>query len=198
MHNLITLWFSTVIHSLILFICRPRKWTNDDHRAPSKTGGWMCTWRRMAIGRPCVQTGGERPVLANQYIHCTLCVHRFPPKIPFKSFNPPQISCTLYHYQPFSNKISKFNKFKIPIAWEIRIFLHHTCTPKVVSGGLNYFSPGRGWIKCSPLVQNRDVGMMCIMKTFIFQFHERDESNRKNFQNLSQTQILESWASDRP
>jgi hypothetical protein len=80
---------------------------------------------------------GERPVLANLYIRCTLCVHRFSPqKYPSKALI--LLKFHMYYGQHFSNKISKFKKIIITIAWEIRICLHHT--PKSVSGGLIWTS----------------------------------------------------------
>jgi hypothetical protein len=51
---------------------------------------------------------GERPVLANLYIRCTLCVHRFSLKYPSKALILPKFH--MYYGQPFSNKISKLKK----------------------------------------------------------------------------------------
>jgi hypothetical protein len=82
-------------------------------------------------------SSGERPVLANLYIRCTLCVHRFSlKKYPSNALILPKFC--MYYGQPFYNKISKFKKILIPIAWEIMIFLHHT--PKSVSGRLIWTS----------------------------------------------------------
>jgi hypothetical protein len=62
-----------------------------------------------------VHVSGERPVLANMYIRCTLCVHRFSPqKYPSKALILPKFH--MYYGQPFSNKMLKFKIFIIPIA----------------------------------------------------------------------------------